>query len=129
MFFMGLVGRKEKAGMRRSSSLDVLAPPLPNGMGERRTSYNMLHNIASLVMSVSVPGHERPFAIQAQHDRQLDGYVGDPKPSQLEFYIKRKNPPPPGERGREGGGRRGESGIVVWHGHVHVAELSKSLDA
>ena len=95
---MGFGGRKEKGGMRKSSSLDVLSPqPLQSGMGQRNASYSMLSNVASLMMSVSVPGHEHPFAIQASHDRQTEGYVGEQKPSKMEFYIKRKNPPPPGE--------------------------------
>ena len=108
MLFVGFGGRKEggEGDMRRSCSLDMLAPPVHSGMGPRNSSYNMLSNIASLMMSVSVPGHELPFAIQAQHNRQVDGYVGEQgtKPGQLEFYMKRKNPPAPGE----GGGREGE---------------------
>ena len=100
MFFMGFGGRREKGGMRRSSSLDILSPPpLHGGMGQRNASYSMLSNVATLMMSVSVPGHEHPFAIQAYHNRQSEGYVGEQKPSKMEFYIKRKNPPQPGERG------------------------------
>ena len=40
--------------MRRSSSLDMLAVPMSSGMGGRTASYNMLSNIATIVMSVSV---------------------------------------------------------------------------
>ena len=94
---MGFGGRKG-GGLRRSSSLDMLAPPVRSGMGERTTSHNMLSNVASLMMSVSVPGHEQPFAIQTHHSRQAEGSGGEQKPGQLEFYIKRKNlPPAPGE--------------------------------
>lgn len=99
-------GSSGVSGMRRSNSLDMLAPPMKTDMGQRTTSYNILSNIASLMASVSVPGHEHPFGIQSHHNRQNDlaaaGYVaGEQKPTQLEFYIKRKNPPVTGE----GGGR------------------------
>ena len=105
MFYIGLGGRK-KGGMRRSSSLDMLAVPMSSGMGGRTASYNMLSNIATIVMSVSVPGQEHPFAMQAQHNRHVEGYVGDQKPAQMEFYIKRKTPMAPGKgesEGRKGG--------------------------
>ena len=93
---MGL-GRKENRDMRRSNSLDMLAPPTQSGMGHRNASYDTLSSVASLMLTLSVPGHEHPFAIQAHHNRQLEGYVGDQKPVQMEFYIKRKNTPSPGE--------------------------------
>ena len=111
MFYIGLGGRKKKAGMRRSSSLDMLAVPMSSGMGGRTASYNMLSNIATIVMSVSVPGHEHPFAIQAQHNRQVEGYVGDQKPAQMEFYLKRKTPMAPGKEGDGGEGGEGGRGI------------------
>ena len=120
-------GRKVGGGehMRRSNSLDMLAPPVTGGMGHRRSSYTMLSNFASLVMStISISGYEHPYSIQAHQNRQTEagGYaVGESKPpGGVEFYIKRKNPPPPGksvwgkrerrERGREtrGEGRGGK---------------------
>ena len=97
-------GRKVGEGqhMRRSSSLDMLAPPITSGMSHRRSSYTMLSNFASLVMStISISGHEHPYAIQAHQNRQTEGGggygMGEGKPGGVEFYIKRKNPPPPGE--------------------------------
>ena len=109
MLLMGFGGGRKLGGgehMKRSSSLDMLAPPMSSGMGHRNSSYSMLSNIASLMMStVSIPGHEHPYAIQAHQNRQAEGggyAVGETKPpGAVEFYIKRKNPPPPGERERE----------------------------
>ena len=76
MLLMGFGGRKlggGGGGMRRSSSLDMLAPPISTGMGQRNSSYTMLSNVASLMMSVSVPGHEHPYGIQAHQNRTGEG--------------------------------------------------------
>ena len=115
MLLMGFGGRKlggGGGGMRRSSSLDMLAPPISTGMGQRNSSYTMLSNVASLMMSVSVPGHEHPYGIQAHQNRTGEGgYVTGGGAGEVKgggggevkggggvlFYIKRKNPPAPGE--------------------------------
>ena len=66
--------------------------------------------VASLMMSLSLPGHEHPFAVQAAHNRHLEGYIGEQKPLQLEFFIKRKPVAQQGDGEREGGREEGGEG-------------------
>ena len=61
--------------------------------------------VTSMMMGLSLPGHEHPFAVQAAHNRHLENYLGDQKPMQLEFYIKKK---PQAHQGKGNNGARYE---------------------
>ena len=76
---------------------------VPNGRRESSpyVSYRSLFaagGVTSLMLGLSMPGHEHPFAVQAVHNRYLENYLGDQKPMQLEFYIKKK---PQAQQGEE----------------------------
>ena len=50
-----------------------------------------LRRVQPVVCAHLTIGHEHPFAIQNFHNRHQVDYLGDGKPVQLQFLIKRKN--------------------------------------